>query len=66
VLCRTLGNGTIQLFVDIYTAVGKPILEDYTDDVHNMTVEQALEWALDCGVSVGNGQKSERINVDPG
>ena len=57
--CRTLSDGTIQLFVGVYSAEGKPIVEDYTDDVQNMTFEQALDWGLDRGRSVGNGQKSE-------
>jgi len=57
--CRKLSDGTIQLFVGVYSAEGKPILEDYTEDVQDMTVEQALNWGLDRGRSVGNGQKSE-------
>jgi hypothetical protein len=47
------------LFVGVYSAEGKPIVEDYTGDVQNMTFEQALDWGLDRGRSVGNGQKSE-------
>ena len=59
VRARTLDDGTTQLFVGVYTVKGEPIVEDYTDDVQNMTVEQALNWGLDRGRSVGNGQKSE-------
>lgn len=57
VRARTLDNGTIQLFVGVYTSKGQPIVEDYTDNVQGMTVEQALDWGLDRGSSVGNGQK---------
>lgn len=57
--CRQLSDGTIQLFVGVYSAEGKPIVEDYTDDVKDMTVGQAIDWGLDRGRSVGNGQKSE-------
>ena len=56
---RQLDSGTIQLFVGVYTPDGKPVLEDYTDDVQGMTVAQAIDWGLDRGSSVGNGQKSE-------
>ena len=59
VRARTLDDGATQLFVGVYTVKGEPIVEDYTDDVQNMTVEQALNWGLDRGRSVGNGQKSE-------
>ena len=59
VRARTLEDGTTQLFVGVYTGEGEPIVENYTDDVLNMTVEQALNWGLDRGRSVGNGQKSE-------
>ncbi len=55
---RQLSDGTVQLFVGIYTAEGKPITEDYTADVQDMTVEQAIDWGFDRGLSVGNGQKS--------
>ncbi len=55
--CRKLSDGTIQLFLGVYSADGKPIVEDYTEDVQGMTVEQALDWGLDRGRSVGNGQK---------
>lgn len=56
---RQLSGGQVQLFVGIHTADGKPILEDYTDDVQGMTVNEAIEWGFDRGRSVGNGQKSE-------
>jgi len=59
VRARTLDDGTIQLFVGVYTGKGEPIVEDYTDKVHDMTIEQAFDWGLDRGRSVGNGQKSE-------
>ena len=56
---RQLDGGLIQLFVGIYTADGKPVLEDYTDDVQGMTVDEAIEWGIDRAISVGNGQKTE-------
>lgn len=54
---RQLDNGLIQLFVGVYSADGKPITEDYTDNVQGMTVDQAIDWGFDRGLSVGNGQK---------
>lgn len=55
---RQLDDGTVQLFVGVYTAEGKPITEDYTANVQDMTVEQAIDWGVDRGLSVGNGQKT--------
>ena len=54
---RQLASGVIQLFVGVYRADGKPVLEDYTDDVQGMTVDEAIAWGFDRGRSVGNGQK---------
>ena len=59
VRARTLDDGTKQLFVGVYTGAGKPIVEDYTDNVLGMTIDQALDWGIDRGLSVGNGQKPE-------
>lgn len=59
VRARTLDDGTNQLFVGVYTGKGEPIVEDYTDNVVGMTIDQALDWGLDRGRSIGNGQKSE-------
>lgn len=55
---RQLSDGRVQLFVGVYTAEGKPITEDFTADAQDMTVEQAIDWGFDRGVSVGNGQKN--------
>lgn len=56
---RQLSSGRIQLFVGVYTAQGVPVLEDFTYDVKGMSVEEAIEWGYDRGLSIGNGQKSE-------
>ncbi|MDY7553874.1 MULTISPECIES: hypothetical protein [Pseudomonas] len=55
---RHRGDGQIQLFVGVYTAEGKPVLEDYTSDVQGMTVDEAIDWGMDRAKSIGNGQKS--------
>lgn len=57
ILTRLVGDGVIQLFVGVYTSEGKPIFEDFTSDVQNMTMDQAIAWGLDRGRSVGNGQR---------
>lgn len=54
---RQLSSGQIQLFVGVHTAEGKPVLEDYTDNVQGMTVQETIDWGFDRGRSVANGQK---------
>ncbi|ANF87120.1 hypothetical protein A7J50_3747 [Pseudomonas antarctica] len=54
---RQLTGGQVQLFIGIYTADGELVLEDYTENVQEMTVAEAIDWGFDRGRSVGNSQK---------
>lgn len=52
-LGRLTGNGAVQLFVGVYTSEGKPIHEEYQENIPGVTAEEAIALGLKRGREIG-------------
>jgi len=59
VKAQILKDGSLQLLVAAYTPDGKPIVEGYRPEIHNLDMEGAMDLAIDVAKRIGNGEKPQ-------
>ncbi|UMY63900.1 hypothetical protein [Pseudomonas sp. LS.1a] len=55
---RRIDSGEVQLFIGVYTAEGKPVHEEYQEDVKGLTIEQAINDGIKRGQEIAAGATS--------
>ncbi|MGE8185827.1 hypothetical protein [Pseudomonas sp. NPDC086278] len=58
VKAEILRDGSLKMFIGVYKPDGSVIEEDHNPSPHLLDMEDAMQWAIEKGKTIGNTQQT--------